>query len=129
MGKRFQESVTLLASSSPRARAARRLRDSITHGELRPGEKLASEVSLAKRLGVSPPAVSQHLRILRDAGLVTPEKRGYYVHYRLDDKTLKTWRQRTDELLHLKQANARPCAVRSANTKGEGPCRTKRRGA
>jgi DNA-binding transcriptional ArsR family regulator len=48
--------------------------------------------ALAARLGVSSAAVSQHLRILRDAGLVEGEKRGYYVHYRLNLKTLKRWR-------------------------------------
>ncbi len=36
---------------------------------------------LAKRLGISESAVSQHLKILRKAGLVLGEKRGYYVHY------------------------------------------------
>ena len=37
--------------------------------------------ALAKRLGVTDSAVSQHLRILREAGLVDGEKRGYWVHY------------------------------------------------
>jgi len=32
-------------------------------------------------LNISQPAVSQHLRILREAGLVRTEKRGYWVHY------------------------------------------------
>ena len=48
--------------------------------------------ALAARLGVTQGAVSQHLRILRDAGLVVDEKRGYYVHYRLNEKTLAAWR-------------------------------------
>jgi ArsR family transcriptional regulator, arsenate/arsenite/antimonite-responsive transcriptional repressor len=37
--------------------------------------------ALAQRLGISEAAVSQHLRILREAGLVEGEKRGYWVHY------------------------------------------------
>jgi len=36
--------------------------------------------ALAARLNVTQGAVSQHLRILRHAGLVTPDKRGYYIH-------------------------------------------------
>ena len=40
--------------------------------------------ALAQRLGVTHSAVSQHLRILREAGLVRGEKRGYWVHYSLD---------------------------------------------
>ena len=44
---------------------------------------------IAADLAVSQPAVSQHLRVLRQAGLVTASKRGYYVHYRLDRQALR----------------------------------------
>ena len=37
--------------------------------------------ALTARLGMTQPAVSQHLRILREAGLVEAEKRGYWMHY------------------------------------------------
>jgi ArsR family transcriptional regulator len=37
--------------------------------------------ALAYRLGVTQPAVSQHLRVLKSAGLVKGERRGYRVHY------------------------------------------------
>ena len=47
--------------------------------------------ALARRLGVTPGAVSQHLRILRDAGLVIPEKRGYFVHYHVNHEALDGW--------------------------------------
>jgi DNA-binding transcriptional ArsR family regulator len=47
--------------------------------------------ALAKLLDISPAAVSQHLRILRDAGIVRAEKRGYFVHYRLDEEILQSW--------------------------------------
>lgn len=47
--------------------------------------------ALAQRLGVSPSAVSQHLRVLREAGLVFPEKRGYFVHYQIDRQTMDQW--------------------------------------
>jgi DNA-binding transcriptional ArsR family regulator len=40
--------------------------------------------ALAYRLGVTHSAVSQHLRILREAGLVDGERQGYRVHYSLD---------------------------------------------
>ena len=36
---------------------------------------------IASRLNVSQPAVSQHLGILENAGLVEPRKEGYWVHY------------------------------------------------
>ena len=39
--------------------------------------------ALSHLLGISAGAVSQHLRILKDAGLVTPDRHGYFIHYRL----------------------------------------------
>jgi ArsR family transcriptional regulator len=44
--------------------------------------------ALANHLGVSKPAVSQHLQILRKAGLVKGEKRGYWTHYMVDRDAL-----------------------------------------
>ena len=55
--------------------------------------------ALARELEISPAAVSQHLRILRDADIVTAERRGYFVHYRLNEETLASWREQTDKLL------------------------------
>jgi ArsR family transcriptional regulator, arsenate/arsenite/antimonite-responsive transcriptional repressor len=55
--------------------------------------------ALARRLGLTQGAVSQHLKVLRDAGFVTAQRRGYYVHYRVNEDALARWRQRMDELL------------------------------
>lgn len=63
--------------------------------------------ALASRLNVTPGAVSQHLRIMRDAGLVIDEKRGYFVHYRLNEKTLATWREEINRLLDPTQGSAK----------------------
>ena len=40
--------------------------------------------ALANHLDISKAAVSQHLQILRKAGLVRGEKRGYWTHYSVD---------------------------------------------
>jgi DNA-binding transcriptional ArsR family regulator len=48
----------------------------LTHAELTAGE-------IAARFDISKSAVSQHLNILENAGLVASEKRGQFVHYRL----------------------------------------------
>jgi ArsR family transcriptional regulator len=37
--------------------------------------------ALACLVGVSQPAVSQHLRVLKGVGLVKGERRGYHIHY------------------------------------------------
>ena len=55
--------------------------------------------ALARELGLTAAAVSQHLRILRDADLIRPEKRGYYVHYVVDWDVLDQWRRVTQNLL------------------------------
>ena len=44
--------------------------------------------ALAKRLAVSEAAVSQHLKQLREAGLVKGEKRGYWTHYTVEKEKL-----------------------------------------
>jgi ArsR family transcriptional regulator, arsenate/arsenite/antimonite-responsive transcriptional repressor len=40
--------------------------------------------ALARLLGVSQPAISQHLRVLKGIGLVRGERRGYHIHYHID---------------------------------------------
>ena len=72
--------------------------------------------ALAAKLDVTQGAVSQHLRVMRDAGLVIDEKRGYFVHYRLNEETLATWREETGKLLDPKHGvcRARKGARKSA---------------
>lgn len=53
----------------------------LSHAELTAGE-------IASRFDISKPAVSQHLSVLEGAGLVTSEKRGQFVHYRLVPEAL-----------------------------------------
>lgn len=52
--------------------------------------------ALARELMMTPAGVSQHLRVLRDAGVVTAVKEGYFVHYRLNPQTLTEW----DKMAH-----------------------------
>jgi len=55
--------------------------------------------ALAHQLGISPAAVSQHLRVMRDADIVTGDKQGYFVHYRVNETTLAEWKKLADNLL------------------------------
>jgi DNA-binding transcriptional ArsR family regulator len=45
--------------------------------------------ALARRLGVSEAAVSQHLKILKEAGLLAGQKRGYWSHYTVQREVLE----------------------------------------
>ncbi len=56
-------------------------------------------MALADRLEVSQPAVSQHLRVLRNVGLVRGERRGFRVHYFLDEDELAKWREIASDAL------------------------------
>ena len=83
-------------SSETRVRIVRLLRD-----------RALCVGALAARLGVSSAAVSQHLRILREAGLVTADKRGYYVHYHLNGAALAQWDRIAADLLTPRRRPAR----------------------
>ena len=45
--------------------------------------------ALAGLLGVTQPAVSQHLRVLKASGLVHGERRGYHIHYAVNSDALE----------------------------------------
>ena len=51
------------------------------------GEEMTAG-EIADRFEISKPAVSQHLSVLENAGLVAREKRGQFVHYRLVEANL-----------------------------------------
>jgi DNA-binding transcriptional ArsR family regulator len=55
-------------------------------------ERPRAVVDLARELPVTRPAVSQHLRILKDAGLVIDERAGNRRIYRVDPEALATLR-------------------------------------
>jgi DNA-binding transcriptional ArsR family regulator len=53
--------------------------------------------AITHSLTISQPAVSQHLAVLRRAGLVTGEKQGYMVHYAINRERLGELRRAMDE--------------------------------
>ena len=54
---------------------------------------------LTSQLGITPSATSQHLRVLRDAHLVTFQKRGFNVYYSLDEQNIERLHKAISELL------------------------------
>lgn len=54
---------------------------------------------LARELGVTDSAVSQHLRVLKDLGLVNVERRSYRLHYFLDLERLAAYQDLVHEQL------------------------------
>ena len=68
--------------------------------------------ALAAQLPVSRPAVSQHLKVLKDAGLVTDEARGASRIYRIDPAGLGPMRRWLDEQWDRSLANFKELAER-----------------
>lgn len=56
-----------------------------------------SVAELAHDLPISRPAVSQHLKLLRDAGIVRDEPRGRQRVYRIDTARLERYRRQLDQ--------------------------------
>ena len=67
--------------------------------------------ALAAELPVSRPAVSQHLKVLKDAGLVTDEARGTSRIYRVDPQGLGPMRRWLDEHWDRGLANIKKLAA------------------
>ncbi len=57
--------------------------------------------ALSKKLKISESAVSQHLKVLRVAGIVKGEKRGYYTHYFVDPELLRDAASKIVDLSNL----------------------------
>ena len=66
--------------------------------------------ALAHQLGVSEAAVSQHLRQLREAGLVKGEKRGYWTHYMVERNRLNQLAEVLKELMNLPPSSESLCS-------------------
>ena len=48
---------------------------------------------MSKKLGITSPAVSQHLKILKQAGLVRSERQGYWIPYTINEEAMNGCRE------------------------------------
>ena len=84
--------------------ARRKILAYLSHAELNAGE-------IASRFDMSKAAVSQHLSVLQNAGLVESEKRGQFVYYRLmPDNLINTFNSYAQEVCPV----SRPLKAESA---------------
>lgn len=65
--------------------------------------------ALAGHLGVSKPAVSQHIQILRKAGLIKGEKLGYWTHYSVNKQAVINLAEGLNRLAALEEHAAISC--------------------
>lgn len=91
-------------ASTPR----RKILAYLSEAELSAGE-------IAARFDMSKPAVSQHLSILENAGLIAGEKRGQYIYYRLiGDNLVNTLNSYVQEVCPVSRPLKRESAELSA---------------
>jgi DNA-binding transcriptional ArsR family regulator len=53
---------------------------------------------ISNKLGITPPAVSQHLKILKQAGLVRSERQGYWIPYSINEEAMASCREIMNEV-------------------------------
>ena len=70
------------------------------------GQEQYCVADLAKKLGITQPAVSQRLKVLRQAGIVKPRKIGFRVYYAANRETLQARKTNMDALCKLSEV---PC--------------------
>jgi DNA-binding transcriptional ArsR family regulator len=75
---------------------------------------------LAQGMRVTRSAVSQHLQVLRAAGLVTVKAEGTRRHYQVDSRGLETLRRGLDEFWNDTLGAFTQAAERAATQEGKG---------
>ena len=73
--------------------------------------------ALSNLLGLSAGAVSQHLRVLRDAGLVKAERRGQFIHYYLALDAAARCQTAMESIFKSKKGATR-CVMKRRSAKG-----------
>ena len=63
--------------------------------------------AIARRLNLTEATVSQHLKVLRECGLIEGEKRGYFMHYNVNKEILK---RVSAEILSLTEIEKETCS-------------------
>ena len=53
---------------------------------------------MAEMIGITPAAVSQHLRMLKHVGLVRSQRHGYWIPYKIDEKAMEDCRSRMNQV-------------------------------
>ena len=65
--------------------------------------------ALARHFHVSEPTICVHVHVLREAGLVTWERKGYFVHYRAHRETMQALSACFVELCAVNPTSCKDC--------------------
>ena len=82
--------------------------------------------ALARNLGLTEATISQHLKVLREAGLIVGVKKGYFMHYDVERGVLHELAQEIEALAVIEretcspeQGGCRPAEHANCHAKGE----------
>jgi ArsR family transcriptional regulator len=64
--------------------------------------------ALARRLELTEAAISQHLKVLREADLLVGERRGHFMHYDVDREQLRVLASELEELAGIQREGCQP---------------------
>ena len=64
--------------------------------------------ALSRKLGITEAAISQHLKVLREAGLLVGEKKGYFMHYDVDRTALHGLAREIETLAAIEREDCTP---------------------
>jgi len=64
-------------------------------------EDTLSVADLANRLGVTQPATSQHIKVLKNVGILDSNKVGFRVFYRINTGVMRSYKADIDELFEM----------------------------
>jgi DNA-binding transcriptional ArsR family regulator len=53
---------------------------------------------IAQIIGITPAAISQHLRMLKHVGLVRSQRNGYWIPYKIDERAMEDCRSRMNQV-------------------------------
>jgi ArsR family transcriptional regulator len=70
-------------------------------------------VELAKKLGITQPAASQHLKVLKGVGILKSKREGFRVYYYIDLETLYKFKEYSDKLFKMAFIKCEPDIFKS----------------
>jgi len=58
-------------------------------------------VDLTKKLGITQPAASQHIKVLKSIDILEPDRKGFRVYYNINTEVLNAYKADVDELFKM----------------------------
>jgi ArsR family transcriptional regulator len=110
--KKIREQAALFAALSEPTRL-KLLR--ILYHQSPPGFRCVN--NLSQIMGITQPAVSQHLRVLKSVGLVVGERRGFRMHYQINPTGLKRCQEILSTTLEFDERGAKGPCKRNCHSK------------